>query len=59
MTGSRKSKMSPSTNAFAQALIAHMDTKRVSTEELDGMIEWAQKLAAALAELRLKRTLSP
>lgn len=54
-----KPKIPPNASALARAILAHMEAKRVSDEELDGMIEWARQLAAALAELKLKRTLSP
>jgi hypothetical protein len=52
-------KVPPNAQRLSESLLALMESKPVSIDELDGMIEWAQKLALALQELRAKRMLSP
>jgi len=52
-------KVPPNAQRLGESLLALMESKAISMEELDGMIEWAQKLAVALQELRAKRMLSP
>ena len=52
-------KIPPNAQRLAESLLALMESRPVTLEELDGMIEWAQKLAQALQELRAKRMLAP
>lgn len=49
----------PNAQKLAESLLSLMESKGVTLEELDGMIEWAEKLAKALHELRAKRRLAP
>lgn len=52
-------KIPPNAQRLGESLLALMEAKQITVEELDGMIAWAQKLAVALQELRAKRMLSP
>ncbi len=52
-------KIPPNAQRLGESLLALMEGKGVTLEQLDGMIEWAEMLARALHELRAKKVLAP
>lgn len=49
----------PNARRMMEAMLSHMASPAVSDATLDGMIEWADQLAQALRELKIKRGLAP